>query len=270
MEWLGGGNSDSSGIVSFNLDLTDSSQLYAIEVNPPHNLRGMLAQSSFTGLTHAQLNNQSFAVSTPNLKIKVSDSNGVNPARWSWVGVEVVDPTNNNQPISWLTGAGTDRRGTVSLNLPASKRYKLMLNPGSGVDGSFTSCLFDVDGAGAVTKVDGSCENLASLVSGVWEIDLSAGNVTGVASYSDDTNQTVTLGGVLIVATSGNLEITTTTKANGSYGLELDPALTWTIEAFYVPKSDDPPFTATKLSLGTVTPTSPQTVDALFSANYPA
>ena len=264
--WLSGGNSDANGFVSFNLDLSNSAQTYTIEVNPPHNRRGEFAQRTYSGETHADLNNGVFNLAAPNLKLKISDSSGLSPAKWAWVGVEVVDPTNNNSFLSWVTGAGTDRLGQVSLSLPNAKRYKVMLNPNQGTPGSFTSCLFDVDGSGNVTQVTGSCTG-ATLNGDVWELSLSAGNVVGEAYYLNDSSEKVFLSGAIIVASNGTDEVTTTTKADGSYAFQLDVGVTWTIEAFYVPKSDDPAFaTSTNaVAMGTVTPSdTEQPLDAVF------
>ena len=77
----------------------------------------------------------------------------------------------------------------------------------------------------------------------------------------------VNLGGAIVVATSGNLEVTTTSKSDGTYALQLDEGLTWAIETFYVPKVDDPTFATStnKLTLSSVTASSSQqTRDSLF------
>lgn len=252
-DWISGGSSDALGLVAFNLDLTNPDQQYRLEINPPHNQGGDFAQATFSGLTRQQINQQSFRLTLPNLKLRVFDETGNTAARWAWVGVEEVNPSDNNAPVSWLTGAGTDRQGQVSLNLPNSKRYKIMLNPSAGTAGSFTNCLFDVNATGVVSKVAGSCDSLVSFSNGVWEIDLSAGNVLGRASYQAGEIQ-VNLSGVLIVAKSGDLTVTTTSKADGTYALQLESGRTWTIEAFYVPKPEDPAFVSIKLSLDNVVP----------------
>ena len=284
-EWLVGSNSDGSGIAAFNLDISDPTQTYTIEVSPPHTRRGEFAQATYTGLTQAELNSYLAKLESPNLKLKVVDSNRSLAAKWAWVGVEIVDPTNNNAFLGWHAGSGADREGVVSLNLPSSKRYRVMFNPNPGTAGSFTSCLFDVDGSGVVTKVSGSCvgaqrfiENQWVIVSGPgyarfnagddrWEVSLSAGNVVGRAYYVASDSSEVNLGGAIVVATSGNLEVTTTSKSDGTYALQLDEGLTWAIETFYVTKVDDPTFATStnKLTLSSVAASSSQqTRDSLF------
>ena len=268
-DWLVGANSDADGVVAFNLDLSDPSQTYTIEVSPPHTRRGEYAQASYSGLTQAQLNDLVVNLQSPNLKLKVFGSSGVVEAKWAWVGVEIVDPTNNNAFLGWHAGSGADRQGVVSLNLPSSKRYRVMFNPNPGTAGSFTSCLFDVDSSGLVAKVTGSCDGLANFNAGDdrWEVSLSAGNVVGRAYYLDANANEVNLGGAIVVATSGNLEVTTTSKSDGTYALQLDDGLAWTIETFYVRKVDDPEFATSgnKLTLEpVVASSSQQTRDSLF------
>jgi hypothetical protein len=273
--WLASGGSDSSGFVSFNLDLSSdpgvntdlvgAAKTYTVEINPPHNLRGELAQVTYTGLTHAEVNGEVFDLAEPNMKLKIFDKDKANAARWAWVGVEVVDSADNSL-IAWYTGAGTDRNGQVSLSLANGKRYKIMLNPGSGTAGSFTSCLFDVDSVGDVFEVENSCDNLELFNNGVWEIKLSGGNVTGEAYYmTGENNETKqSLGGALVVATLGSQRVTTTTKSDGTYALQLDNG-TWAIEVFYVPKPGDAPLESNKLSLSVTATNDTQALNAVFT-----
>lgn len=274
--WLASGGSDSSGFVSFNLDLSSdpgvntdlvgAAKTYTVEINPPHNLRGELAQVTYTGLTHAEVNGEVFDLAEPNMKLKIFDKDKANGARWAWVGVEVVDSADNS-PIAWYTGAGTDRNGQVSLSLANDKRYKIMLNPGSGTVGSFTSCLFDVDSEGAVFEVENSCDTLETFNNGVWEIKLSGGNVTGEAYFmTGENNETKqSLGGALVVATAGSQRVTTTTKSDGTYALQLDN-VAWTIEVFYVPKpGEEDLLVSNKLSLTATATNDPQVLNAVFT-----
>jgi hypothetical protein len=69
-------------------------------------------------------------------------------------------------------------------------------------------------------------------------VKLSAGNVTGTISYNNGSTIT-TLAGALIKATSGTETFTAVSAADGTYGLELDDTLTWTITAVYARDPSD-------------------------------
>lgn len=236
LQWVAGANSDSNGWVSFNLDTTKT---YSVEVNPGYEKRDLYAQKTYSNLTHAQLTTQVlFGLSTPNFKLKIKTSDGTASSRWGWVGVEEVDANANNDYVDWVGGAGTDKAGEVSLALESSKRYRIILNPGDVTDGSTTRCLFDVDASGVVTSVTGSCDLLALEGGGLWTVKLSAGNVTGTISYNNGSTIT-TLAGALIKATSGTETFTAVSAADGTYGLELDDTLTWTITAVYARDPSD-------------------------------
>jgi hypothetical protein len=74
-------------------------------------------------------------------------------------------------------------------------------------------------------------------------VTLSAGNVTGKAFYNDgvaDQN----LSGVLVQATATGKEAqSTVTNSNGSYALQLEEGVTWTIKFYFVPRDGVPAFT---------------------------
>ena len=236
LKWVAGANSDSNGWVSFNLDTTKT---YSVEVNPGYEKRDLYAQKTYSNLTHTQLTTQVlFGLSTPNFKLKIKTSDGTASSRWGWVGVEEVNANANNDYVDWVGGAGTDKAGEVSLALESSKRYRIILNPGDVTDGSTTRCLFDVDASGVVTSVTGSCDSLASESGGLWTVKLSAGNVTGTISYNNGSTITA-LAGALIKATSGAETFTAVSAADGTYGLELDDTLTWTITAVYARDPSD-------------------------------
>ena len=238
-QWVAGANSDSNGWVSFNLD-EDISKTYMVEVNPAYEKRDDYAQTTYAGLTQAQLvSRQLFNLGTPNFKLMVMKADGSGVSRWGWVGVEEVDA--DGDYIDWVTGVGTDRNGDVALSLEANKRYRIILNPGEVSDGSITRCLFEVDALGVVSSVSGSCDSLVSFASDVWTINLSAGNVTGFMYYGDSSTG---LGGAIIQATNGTETVTTVAGTDGSYGLDLElsdenGAITWTITAVYAKDPED-------------------------------
>jgi hypothetical protein len=236
-QWVAAGNSDANGFVSFNLD---TSKTYTVEVNPPQERRGDLAQKIYSGLSHGDLDGGLFGLASPNFKVKLFDTGKQSASRWGWIGVEEVDADGNY--VRWITGAGTDRQGQVSLSLEPNKRFKISMNPGQGSLGTRTNCIFETDANSVVTLDDAACIDLVGLTSGVWELELSAGNVVGEAFYMEGGVKKL-LSGVLIQASAdGRQTQTTTTKADGTYGLTLDEGVEWTIKAFYVAKENDPVF----------------------------
>jgi hypothetical protein len=224
-EWIAGASTSTAGIASFNIQ--DQSGTFAVEVNPSQALGGTYAQQLYTAKTFDQVNSEPFALATPNLTVKVLQSDGSTKAKWSWVGVE--------QKLSgnyiWLSGSGTDRLGAVSLSLPANGSFRLTINPGSGSIGARTSCDVITNSAGIVSlDSSGTCVDQISLTAGTLTMPLSIGNVNGIVRGG-----AAALAGVIIRATaSGRESQSTVTKADGTYALSLEAGISWTITAYYV------------------------------------
>jgi hypothetical protein len=95
---------------------------------------------------------------------------------------------------------------------------------------------------------------------GVWNIELSAGNVIGEAYYMSGGDK-IPLSGVLVQATASGKEAqTTVTKGNGTYALQLENGVNWTIKFFFVSRDGVPAFTINSISAsgGAVTASSSQ------------
>lgn len=246
--WIGGGNTDSNGYVSFNLPDVTSAATYAVEVNAPWQKRALFAQVVTEGVLGSQLDSTlatapDFALASPNLSITVQQpaNNGV--SRWSGIGVEKIDATSGNW-LAWVGWYGTDDKGVGSMLLPSNGRYRLTVYPGGGAKGTSTMCLVDVDGQGVVSLVAGKCNDGSNLTgSGLqtMTITLSLGNVTGTVFAPDNT--TLVAGAIVLatavdgshVALAGVATQQYTTGTDGKFGFQLDPQFAWDLKVYYVP-----------------------------------
>ena len=231
--WIGGGNTSSAGRASFNI--TDTTGLFAVEVNAQNGERGIYATKLYTGLTWEQVNNQSFALASPNLKVLVKQPNGTSLAKWSWVGIETLN--GSNQPTGWISGSGTNDQAVASLLIPDNGNFRLTFYPGGGSAGARTSCDVNTNGS-AVTLDAVDCAN-GTLVNGVLTLTLSLGNLTGTVTRS--TNGEPLAGAIVRAEWAGDANNsqpaqTYTTAADGKYGFQLTPGA-WKIKTYYL---DDP------------------------------
>ena len=243
--WLTGSNTDAEGRAVFNIDedlKNNSAARFTVEVNPAYQQRGTYSQKSHSGLTWTQVNNQSFELGTPNLKLTVKQAQSNDASAYGWVGVEEVD--SNLNTTAWLGGYGVDQFGRISLTLPSSKKVRITLNPGPGSVGVRTSCIFDVSAQGVVAKSPNASEcltagsNSVNPTSKEMTLELSAGNLSG---YVYKFGTTEAIAGAIVYAQAyigatlqeGKSE-QAVSKADGRYGMQLDPAFDWKIKVFFV------------------------------------
>jgi len=201
-----------------------------VEVNPPWNSKSTYSQKLYgddnTGLTWAQVNEQSFAIGTPNAKVTMKSPAGeVSP--WGWIGIEEVD--SNNNFVKWITGVGTDNLGVAAITLTSNKRYRISDNPGGGREGTRTECIVSTDNSTAISLTACTAGGLAA--NNDLTITLNNGNVNGTLIY----NGTTPVVNAIIVATSTSGDVVVTSSgANGKFGLQLDASKTWSIKIFPV------------------------------------
>jgi hypothetical protein len=231
VRWIGGGNTDSSGFAAFNVDTSSATMRYRVEVNPPWNGKSTYSQKLYgddaNGLTWTQVNEQSFAIGTPNAKVIVKSPTGA-ISSWGWIGVEEVDSSNNF--VKWVSGVGTDNAGVAAITLSSSKRYRLSANPGGGREGTRTECIVTTssDSSTALTRV--SCDAGTLGANNELTITLNNGNVNGILLYG-----TTPIANAIVVATSTAGDVVPTTSSeSGRFGLQLDPSKTWSIKVFPV------------------------------------
>lgn len=224
--WIGGSNTASDGWAAFNItDTTTAGIKFKIEVNPPWNKKDTYSRVMYgddgTGLAWSAVNESTRFVGTPNATFIVKSQDG-STSPWAWVGVEEVN--SSNIPTRWVTGVGTDNSGTGVVTLVANKRYRISANPGNGNLGTRTECIVTTDGSAAITLVTCPAGNMGG--SNALTITLNNGNVVGTLKYG-----TTLVSGAFVIATSTAGDIVPTTSgANGKFGLQLDPAKTWTIK----------------------------------------
>ena len=225
--WVGGANTGSDGFAAFNItDTTTAGIKFKIEVNPPWNKKDTYSRVMYgddgTGLAWSAVNDSTRFVGTPNATFIIKSPGGSTASPWSWVGVEEVNSSNN--PTRWVPGVGTDGSGTGAVTLGNNKRYRITANPSNGNLGARTECIVTTDGSAVITLVSCTAGNLAA--SNVLTISLNNGNVVGTLKYG-----ATLVSGAFVIATSTAGDIVPTTSGeNGRFGLQLDPAKTWSIK----------------------------------------
>lgn len=123
--------------------------------------------------------------------------------------------------------------------LESSKTFKLTAYPGYGSEGTTTTCFVKTDANGLVSLVTDKCSAIASISNATADFSLSAGNLGGTVTRGDTS---AGVDGVIIyaeafvagTATSANIQLRTSTKQTGQYGMQLDSAYDWKIKVFYV------------------------------------
>jgi len=271
--WLGGGNSNSYGYVSTNLDTStvESDWKFAVEINAPWNQRQSYATNMDTNsgngyswyeITH--LSDKS--PSTPNLTITVNTSNAI-ANKFGWIGVEEVNGANVYQ--NWVGGYGLNENAISSVFFPASKRYRITAYPGPGKSGARTTCIVSTNASAVVSVVSGGCD-AGTFTTGAVTIALDGGNVVGLVSTTTRDaggNSVVTaLAGAIVYANNPNAvdestAVITSTGSDGRYGLQLDPGKTWNIKVFPTGSGSE------RLGIGTSTGITPPSTGSL-SVNF--
>ncbi|CAN2227838.1 hypothetical protein MCERE85_01383 [Candidatus Nanopelagicaceae bacterium] len=229
--WIGGSNTGSDGWAAFNITDTSTAGIkFKIEVNPPWNKKDTYSRVMYgddgTGLAWSAVNDSTRFVGTPNATFIIKAPGGSTASAWAWVGVEEVN--SSNIPTRWVTGVGTDGSGTGAVTLGSNKRYRISANPSNGNLGARTECIVTTDGSAAVTLVSCTAGNLGA--NNTLTISLNNGNVVGTIKYG-----AILVSGAFVVATSTAGDIVPTTSGeNGRFGLQLDPAKTWSIRVVTV------------------------------------
>lgn len=233
-QWIGGSNTDSSGVATFNI--VDTSTAFAVQVDAPWNMKSQYAAKTYDGVSGAGLafssvNNQSFKLAAPNLNLVINAKSGVTD-KWGWVNVEQVDISGNW--IGWVGGYGLDDQGRASLSLPGTKYYRITAWPGPGKPGAQSVCYLQADSSDSVTvttNASNTCTG-ANMVGSTLTMTLAQGNVIGTVTH----NGTAVSGAVIYALpsteTSDNdaVAVITSTDSDGNYGLQLDSSIQWKIK----------------------------------------
>jgi len=235
--WLGGGNSNSSGNVSMNLETSTvpSGWKFAIEINAPWNQRQNFAtkmdNNGGNGYSWAEITNlPDVSPASPNLVVTVNSANAI-ANKFGWIGIEEVNESNN--PIKWVGGYGLNENGLSSIFLASSKKFRITAYPGPGKSGARTLCVVATAINGLVSEVSGAC-SAGNFSTGAVTIALDGGNVVGTVTRASDGSLLV---GAIVyanipTAVDESTAVITSTGADGRYGLQLDPNQTWDIKVF--------------------------------------
>jgi NADH:ubiquinone oxidoreductase subunit len=246
--YIGGSNTDSSGVAVFNV--LDTTLRYAVQVNPAWN-DTTHAQQTLTnngaGYTYAQVNNQKFALGSPNLTLTSLAKTGSTVNRGGWVCAEYYNDT-LGYSRQWISCVGLNQLGTTKMLLPdtvssnADKKYvRITFNSGDSSYGATTSCTVVVsNGVVASSGLATTCT-----LGGSWITQrLSAGNVQGIVKRGDASAVVGAIIKATVHGTTGDAKessaIMTSTDINGFFGLQLDASKLWDIKIIPVHVSDSP------------------------------
>jgi hypothetical protein len=248
--WLGGGNTDASGNVSFNVDTATvaSNVRYKVEVNPRWEDRAIYSRKVYdnngSGFTLDQLNeaNRSFAIGSPNVTLTVRGSDvGASANKNGYINIYEADPSTNNL-TAWVGGYGLDNLGKVALILAPNKRYRIDSFPGGGITGTRTECFVGTSNANesstVLSVISGLCGSTTSVgANNALTITLNAGNVVGTVKTSGEAVEGAIVYANVVGASNQDNAVTTTTNSLGKFGLMLDPAKgQWQISIFPINK----------------------------------
>jgi len=238
--WISGSNSDTDGFVSFNIETITATTRFKVEVNPPWNQRVALTQKVWdnngNGYTDAQLKaaNLSFELGTPNTVVTVKLPGGTTGNTWGWIGIQEVNPANNNY-VGWVGGFGLNDTGTASVTLAANKRYRIIANPANGKAGAQTNCLINTDGSIVISAVQGMCD-AGSIQANTNNLTITmvAGNVAGFVKYNNAGIANATVYASLVGASNDADSVISATLTDGSFGFNLDfsNGKQWVIKVF--------------------------------------
>jgi hypothetical protein len=269
VRWIAGSNTDASGYAAFNVDTATvvSTIRYKLEINPPWNKKSDLSPKTHdnngAGLELSGINNQSFNLGTPNAFITIMAPDTTTPNRWGWIGLEEVN--SSNQWVAWLGGFGLDNLGKSAVTLSANKRYRISANPSGGRAGTRTECIITTDTSTVITRVANMC-NSGSVGSqnslSTLQINLNAGNVVGTVKAPSGK---VVVGATVYANVTGASDevdaVTTSTNANGVFGLNLDQSKSWTIKIYPFNASGATEVLANKVNIPSITGWGNQTYD---------
>ena len=257
-EWIGGGQTSSTGSVAFNIADANLAETFSIEVNPPWYEEDSYATKFYDNLVLDNTNvgyselrtlqtaggSSSFSLSSPNLSVSVFEVDGTTESRFAWISVELMDENAGSPIHQWFSGSGTGFVGKSTLFLPAQaadKHYRLNFYPGPGSQGSEFACYLTSAGSdlvGAFNPTDTSTFSPANGYSScgsptdrALSKSFTSGNLSGTIQNSSG----VGISGAIVVATeSGGGKQIVVTNASGEFFLDVDSDKTWDLKVLSV------------------------------------
>tara|TARA_B110000503_G_scaffold78197_1_gene120239 strand:- start:2476 stop:7158 length:4683 start_codon:yes stop_codon:yes gene_type:complete len=253
-EWIGGGQTSSTGSVAFNIADANLGEAFSIEVNPPWYEEESYATKFYDDLVLSAADgsgiralqtaggSSDFRLSSPNLTLSVLESDSTTVSKYAWISVELMDESDGSH--EWFSGSGTNFQGKAALMLPAQtgKHYRLNFYPGPYSEGTEFSCYLTSSGSdvvGAFSPTDAgtySSENgyssCGAPAAGALSKSFAAGNLSGTIQ---DSNGDAIAGAIVVaVGSSGGKELVAT-NATGEFFFDVDDtAETWTLKVISV------------------------------------
>jgi hypothetical protein len=152
--WLGGNSTNSLGVASFSVDLSNAAASAVnarVEFNGNQTLTGRYAPTmveftteQVTAAKTGSVASLSVALLTPNFNgVVTQTATNLAPVQWSWI--ELFDDSNNQ----WKGGSNTDAVGQFAMNItrPTSgdpKQYTMVVNPPWNATGSVSKRTYTV------------------------------------------------------------------------------------------------------------------------------
>ncbi len=166
-EWVGGGQTASTGAVAFNIADANLSEAFSIEVNPPWYEQEQYATKFFDDLVLSSPvdgiraletagGSSDFRLASPNLTVSLFESDETTVSKYAWISVELMNESDGSH--EWFSGSGTNFQGKATLMLPtqAGKHYRLNFYPGPRSEGTEFVCYLTSSGSdlvGASTRL---------------------------------------------------------------------------------------------------------------------
>lgn len=253
-EWIGGGQTSSTGSVAFNIADANLGETFSIEVNPPWYEQESYATKFYDDLVLSSADgsgiralqtaggSSDFRLSSPNLTLSLFESDSTTVSKYAWISVELMDESDGSH--EWFSGSGTNFQGKATLMLPAQtgKHYRLNFYPGPYSEGTEFSCYLTSSGSdvvGAFSPTDTATyssgngySSCGAPAAGALSKSFAAGNLSGTIQ---DSNGDAIAGAIVVaVGSSGGKELVAT-NATGEFFFDVDDtAETWTLKVISV------------------------------------
>ena len=258
-EWIGGGQTSSTGSVAFNIADANLGETFSIEVNPPWYEQESYATKFYDGLVLSAADgngirvlqtaggSSDFRLASPNLTVSLFESDTSTVSKYAWISVELMNESDGSH--EWFSGSGTNFQGKATLMLPTQtgKHYRLNFYPGPGSEGTEFSCYLTASGSdvvGAFNPTDtvtyssgNGYSSCGAPAAGALSKSFAAGNLSGIIQ---DSSTEAIAGAIVVAVGSGGGKQITTSNATGEFFLDVDDlAETWSIKVI----SADPKYT---------------------------
>lgn len=242
-----GASSNELGVAGLDLAVGHHYQLTAY---PSWEFYGQYAPktyeiASYNATTHAEI---SITFESPNVTLVVQDKDRKANA-WGWFEISRL----NGASYEYYVDSYLNEVGRAATYLPEGN-YKIHIYPGKGA-GVETEAIFNVSASGVLTSTD---SNVTINSNNVAIFRLATGNVSGTVFASDGTTKLGNIPVSAIKNSDSSTVVSTVTRKDGSFELNLNVTFDWTIKAL---NPDD-----LKTGLTNISATSPS--NAILTNNH--